>query len=353
MKQYTAIGVMSGTSCDGIDLALCHFRLLPDGWKYRIIRCRTVPYPEIWIKRLTGAQNLNAYEFVKLDHEFGRFIGIQVRQFIKSYPGKIDLVASHGHTIFHQPENNITCQIGHGAHIAAASGITTVSDFRSLNVAIGGQGAPLVPIGDEILFSEYNACLNLGGFSNISYSYRKRRIAFDICPVNILFNYYAQKNGKHFDENGSMARSGNVCQELLTKLNELDYYKKNPPKSLGREWVEHKIIPMIDQFNLPVTDILRTLNEHAAYQISKAFGNRGRKKILVTGGGAFNQFLLERIRILSHHEYIVPDNELVQFKEALIFAFLGVLRLRHQVNCYSTVCGGRFDCSGGAVHEIV
>ncbi len=353
MREYTAVGVMSGTSCDGLDLALCHFRLQQAGWKFTIERCRTIPYPEIWIKRLTEAHMLNAYELIRLDHEFGHFIGIQVKQFIKAYPQKIDVVASHGHTVFHQPEKGFTYQIGNGAQIAAASGITTVSDFRSLNVAIGGQGAPLVPIGDEMLFSEYHACLNLGGFSNISYSYRKRRIAFDICPVNFVFNHYAQKVGKTYDENGDMARQGNVHEELLMNLNELDYYKKTPPKSLGREWVETTVLPLIDHYNLSVFDILRTLNEHAAIQITKAFGNRGRKKILVTGGGALNTFLLERIRKLTHHELCVPENEIINYKEALIFAFMGILRIRHQVNCFSSVCGGRFDCTGGAVYEIV
>ncbi|MGB9746295.1 MAG: anhydro-N-acetylmuramic acid kinase [Bacteroidales bacterium] len=353
MKEYTAVGVMSGTSCDGLDLALCHFRLQPAGWKFSIERCRTVPYPETWMKKLAEAHLLNAYELIRLDHEYGHFIGMQVKQFIKSYPQKIDVVASHGHTIFHQPERNLTYQIGHGAQIAAVSGITTVSDFRSLNVAIGGQGAPLVPIGDEILFPDYHACLNLGGFSNISYSYRKRRIAYDICPVNFLFNHYARKSGRLYDENGAMARAGTVHEELLMKLNELDYYKKIPPKSLGREWVETTVLPLIDSYNLSIPDVLRTLNEHAAVQISKAFGSQGRKKILVTGGGALNTFLLERIRKLTHHELFVPDNEILNFKEALIFAFLGVLRIRHQVNCFSSMCGGRFDCAGGAVYEIV
>lgn len=353
MKRYSAIGVMSGTSCDGLDLALCSFTLGPSGWTYRIQRTRFVPYAKPWKQKLLSAPLLDAKAFVLLDHEYGQYIGNQVKHFTQTYKGPIDVVASHGHTIFHQPELKISCQIGHGADIAAACGISTITDFRSLNVAIGGQGAPLVPIGDELLFWKYHVCLNLGGFSNISYMFRKQRIAFDICPVNFLFNHLASKEGKEFDKDGELGRSGKINEALVHELDGLDYYHQAPPKSLGREWFEDIMLPVLNKYDISTEDLLRSAYEHAARQITMALGNKGRKKILLTGGGAYNQFFVERLRKLTHHEIDIPDDELINFKEALIFAFLGVLRWRKQVNCLASVSGGRFDCSGGSIYLIL
>jgi anhydro-N-acetylmuramic acid kinase len=259
------------------------------------------------------------------------------------------LIASHGHTIFHQPEKGFTFQLGNGASIAAETGIPTVADFRTGDVALGGQGAPLVPVGDKLLFSDYESCLNLGGFANISFDQHGKRIAFDICPVNFILNDLAQKSGWPYDTGGELGRSGNMNRELLEQLNQLAFYRQSPPKSLGREWMNHYFMPLMAADEIPLNDQLRTAYEHIAIQISNASPVHG--KMLVTGGGAFNTFLIER---LKHHlkcEIVIPHAEIIQFKEALVFAFLGLLRFMGEINCYASVTGARRDSSAGVTYN--
>ena len=231
IKKCRVVGVMSGTSVDGLDIALCEFARNPGSWDYSIVKGITVHYTKEWREKLIQAPNLSGLELFKLHNEFGIFIGDNVRKFLKNEKGTVDLIASHGHTIFHQPSEGLTLQIGNGASIAAINTITTVCDFRSLDVALNGQGAPLVPFGDMMLFGEYQFCVNLGGFANISYAWHKKRIAFDICPVNIALNYYAAKKGLEYDKDGKLAESGNVEVKLLNELNNLKYYSRPYPKS--------------------------------------------------------------------------------------------------------------------------
>jgi anhydro-N-acetylmuramic acid kinase len=245
-------------------------------------------------------------------------------------------------------------QIGAGSAIAAGCKMPVICDFRSMDVALGGQGAPLVPIGDKLLFSQYEYCLNLGGFANISYDLSGKRIAYDICPVNIIMNPIAEKLGKPYDDKGSIARTGMLSKYLLNEMNQLPYFRQpvESPKSLGKEWVTGNIDPLFDQYEVEDNDLLNTICEHVAVQVARALESKRDGKLLITGGGVYNDFLIERIRALLPLEIVIPDKKVIEFKEALIFAFLGVLRMRNEVNCLKSVTGAREDSSGGAVYRI-
>lgn len=352
VKEYKVIGLMSGTSLDGVDIAFCKFVLKNKRWTYTIVEAETIPYTSAWKKALLNLERTDALTFQQLHIDYGFYLGKLVSEFIKKHHLKADLVSSHGHTIFHQPQKKLTVQIGSGSAIAAACGLPVVCDFRSLDVALGGQGAPLVPIGDKLLFAEYDLCLNLGGFANISYQYKKERIAFDICPVNIVMNAICVTLGKEYDNKGELAKKGKINEALLNKLNQLAFYQlpANSPKSLGKEWVIKNIDPLIKKFNLSPSDVLRTFCEHIAIQIAKAINDKKSGKMIVTGGGTFNTFLMERIKKHSVHQIIVPAKKTIEFKEALIFAFLGVLRMRNEVNCLKSVTGAKHDNVGGSVY---
>ncbi len=350
-KKFKVIGVMSGTSLDGIDIAYCEFTQTKQEWKYNIVHASTFAYSEHWQKKLSEISEGTALNFVKLDHELGTLIGNNVKMFIKNYKLEVDLVASHGHTLFHEPDKGITSQIGSGATIAAITQLPVVCDFRRLDVAMGGQGAPLVPMGDELLFSNYGALLNIGGIANVSYKYNGERIAFDICPANMILNEFARQKGLAYDDQGRLARSGNISTDLLHKLNALKFYKQKPPKSLGKEWVMLKVLPLIASFNLSVEDILCTFTEHIAIQTAKSIPAKITSIVLVSGGGAYNDFLLERIQAHCSQQVLVADNMITEFKEALIFAFLGLLRYQNEINTLSSVTGAAFDTVGGAIYH--
>ena len=348
MKQiFRALGLMSGTSLDGIDLCYAKFEK-KKRWGFQIIKTETVEYSKIWKSRLEKAQHLSGRELVLLDHQHGSFLGEVSKKFIlKNKITHLDVIGSHGHTIFHSPEMGITMQIGDGRRIAHATKTKVVYDFRTMDIVLGGQGAPLTPIGDEFLFCQYDACLNLGGFSNISFKEKGRRIAFDICPVNVVLNLYSQKLGFPFDLEGQLSESGTVDERLLDELNDLPFYQKNGSKSLSMEWVDNCVIPLVDQYSLSEKDVLRTLVEHISMQISKFL--KGKNNVLVSGGGAKNKFLIKR---LSHRSKVfidLPDLEIVDFKEALIFAFLAVLKDRNEVNILSSATGAMKDHSSGIV----
>ena len=355
-KTIRAIGIMSGTSLDGLDIADCFFTPKKDKWEFELRRCVTIPYSRKWTALLRNAHQLDGYSLALLNTQYGHFIGERVNFFIGKDRKNISLIASHGHTVFHQPKKRLTVQIGEGAAIAAECGLQVVSDFRTLDVAFGGQGAPLVPMGDKHLFSEYDFCLNLGGIANISFERGDNRIAGDICPTNLLLNFLALQLGKEFDRNGSTARCGNLNQKLLSKLNSLKFYRTLFPKSLGREWVETHVIKLIEKSRINTEDKLRTVTEHIALQISGVLMKQKQKRqeyksrVLVTGGGAFNNFLVELIRNYSECEIIIPETKLIKFKEALIFAFLGVLRMEEKVNCDKSVTGARRNSSGGTIY---
>jgi len=341
--KYTALGVMSGTSLDGIDLATCTFTKNQQ-WKYKIEKSYTLEYPIYWKSKLANTYN-NKTVIKQTDIQFGQYIGQVINKFLNNK--EVDFIASHGHTIFHLPENNYTLQIGCGKTISQATRITTINNFRSLDVSLNGQGAPLVPVGDLLLFPDYKYCINLGGFTNISIKNNKEIIAFDICPANIVLNHICKELEIEYDHNGDISKEGKIISTLLQQLNQLDFYKSNAPKSLGREWVEENIYPILK--NYKTEDMLCTFCEHIAIQIGKFLVN---ESALFTGGGVFNSFLMKRIAFHSKAEIIVPNKELIEFKEALIFAFLGVLRFRGEINCLQTVTGADRDNCGGDIHQI-
>ena len=342
------VGLMSGTSLDGLDLCCVHFDY--DGaWRYRIVKAESVDYPTALREKLATAQSMSALDYARLHSDYGLYLGEQVRDFVARNGLKVDLVASHGQTIFHQPGVRFTAQIGSGAGIAATCGIDTVCDFRTTDVALGGQGAPLVPIGDAVLFADYDYCLNLGGFSNISYAQAAKRLAYDISPVNYVLNHYAGKLGLAYDKDGEMARSGKLCEPLLKALNALPFYAQDGPKSLGREWVEAEVYPLIESFSLPMADVLATFVEHVAMQVARHV--RG-GRVLVTGGGARNVYLVDWMRAAAPQaSFVVPDPLTIDFKEALIFALLGALYVAGMPNCLSSVTGAAHDNIGGCLYK--
>ena len=348
-KTYYCIGVMSGTSLDGIDICYARFDY-KSSYSFNILKATTYKYSDSWKLKLRTAFTRDENYLNNLDIEYGIYIGELVNQFrLDNTIAKIDFIASHGHTIFHKPEEGYTLQIGSGQAIADTTQLKVICDFRIQDVKLGGQGAPLVPIGDKFLFNNYDYCLNLGGFANISFNDGDRRIAFDICPVNIVLNYYANKLDLEFDDKGELTSSGKIHKELFDHLNALEFYNKSYPKSLGLEWVVELVYPLIDSYKLETKDILRTFTEHVAYQISKIVHINS--SILVTGGGAFNDFLIERIKFYLKQQIPLPPNELIDFKEALIFAFLGLLRFENQVNCLKSVTGAEKDHSSGKIFD--
>lgn len=338
---------MSGTSLDGLDICRVRFSENESGWHYMIDAAETVRYPDQWLVKLRSAENCNGVELVRLHTEYGKFTGEMVNAFLEKFPGETPaFIASHGHTIFHRPDLGYTFQLGAGASVAAAASLPVVCDFRTTDVALGGQGAPLVPVGDELLFGNYHSCLNLGGFANISYSENGKRIAYDICAVNYVLNRLAKRAGKMYDADGAMAKSGNVLTDLLERLNALPYYRALPPKSLGREWAESNIFPLLKS-DYRTEDLLRTFTLHVAEQIGAAAPAGGR--MLITGGGAHNRFLVELLNEKCNCEVVVPDPMTVDFKEALVFAFLGLLRWKNRVNVLASVTGATRDSSSGSI----
>lgn len=349
-EKYAVVGMMSGTSMDGMDLVLCRFSRENGEWHFQIEKAVTYEYSTGWTSSLNQACHLQAEDFLQLHHTYGKLIGDFVARFLAENRLSADLVASHGHTIFHQPEKGFTFQLGDGASIVSRCNVATVSDFRTLDVALGGQGAPLVPVGDELLFPGYAYCLNLGGFANISNRREGRRIAFDICPVNIVLNELARRKGMEFDMDGKLGRSGIPNPQLVDELNSLEFYTLNGPKSLGREWVEKSYMPLVDKQHLSLENCMSSVYEHISVQIGSYLERSEPGEVLVTGGGAFNSYLIERIQAHTKCRLVIPDEQIIKFKEALIFAFLGLLRFRNEVNCLSSVTGAMRDSSSGVIH---
>lgn len=341
---------MSGSSLDGIDLAYCGFSLIDDRWQYSINEADTIPYSAYWKKKLEAAQWMTAVELFRLDVEYGRFLGETVRAFLDEYSLKPDLVASHGHTVFHEPFHGFSFQLGKGAFIAKYSGVLTVSDFRNEDIKNGGQGAPLVPIGDEFLFGEYIACINIGGIANISFSENGQRKGYDICGANQLFNTLCREIELPFDAGGKMASSGEINNALLDKLNSDDYFGQPYPKSLSNQYVVNHYIEPI-RFQVPLFDRLATAVKHVSHQIACAVNQLPTGRVLVTGGGAYNSFLVDSIQQQIAHELVVPEKQVIDFKEALIFGFMGVLRIRENINCLGSVTGAFTDSMVGIIDK--
>lgn len=347
MKKYLAIGLMSGSSLDGIDLVLTQLTSEDGRYHYTLLDAETLPYPEPWRRQLADAFHAKPEELESLDKRYGDYLGQCIRQFVESRGVRPDFVASHGHTVFHKPAQRYTLQIGDGQAIANRCGILTVNDFRSEDVRKGGQGAPLVPIGDRLLFSEYELCLNIGGIANISYEQEGRRLAYDICIANQALNTLAQREGLEYDRDGLLAHSGQVNLQLLDKLNNHPYYQQTPPKSLGREFFERFQREELDGDS--TANLLATFTEHIALQIAQSVNSQPQGKLLATGGGAHNTYLLERLQRHTHHKIVVPDRQTVDYKEALIFALLGLLRIEGHPNVLCSVTGAPTDTCGGQI----
>ena len=345
MKNTTAIGLMSGSSLDGLDIALVRFQEENEKYRFQILEAETLPYPEYWTQQLSEAFHKQPEDLVQLDKDYGKYLGEQVLAFAKRHNVTPDFVASHGHTIFHRPEEHYTLQIGDGQEMAKACGFTVINDFRSEDVSKGGQGAPLVPIGDKLLFSDYEICLNIGGIANLSYDEDGKRIAYDLCIANQALNYLANMKDLPYDRDGDLARSGEVDMTLLKQLNRHPFYGQLPPKSLGREFFEANQKDLLQGLSVP--DMLATFVEHIALQIALPISFFPKGKILCTGGGARNKFLIERLQARTKHEVVVPEKMIIDYKEALVFAFLGLLRMEDKTNVLASVTGAESDsCSG-------
>lgn len=354
---YKSIGLMSGSSLDGLDICFAEFQEISGKWTFKILNADCINYsPELY-KNLQLARTLSAKDYLLLDTQYGKYLGTAVNQFIKAHNlhHQVALVSSHGHTTFHHPESSMTHQLGNGAAIAAETGLPVVSDLRALDIAFGGQGAPIVPLGEKLLFPSTDFFLNLGGIANISIHDTESVIAFDVCPANRVLNLLAAQINKVYDENGSCASFGKIHEPLLQELNTINYYTKDPPKSLSNEFGTEIIYPIITSYALDVADALRTYVEHIAVQIKNSLApyiTKENAQLMITGGGAFNQFLVDRISFQLNDvsiETIVPGEEIVNYKEALIMGFLGILRWREQPTVLASVTGARKNSIGGAL----
>jgi anhydro-N-acetylmuramic acid kinase len=345
---YYMIGCMSGTSLDGIDLAYVKFTK-KEAWSFRILASETVDYSQDWKKKLSKSVELDPARLHLLDLEYTDFLGSVIADFIINEQIEIlDAVASHGHTVFHQPNKGITLQIGNLSHLTDRIGWPVICDFRTQDVVLGGQGAPLVPVGDLLLFKNYQACVNLGGFSNISVFQNQSVLAHDICAVNIVLNFLTHRLDLPYDEGGKIAASGKIISPLFEQFKKLEFYSKVPPKSLGIEWVQETIFRLLEEYtNEKTPDLLYTYTYHIAEEIAKCLPEAG--LVLFTGGGAYNDFLIQAIQKKSSSKIEVPIPELVDFKEALIFALLGLLKWRDSINCFSSVTGAEQDHSTGKI----
>lgn len=357
---YRAIGIMSGSSLDGVDVVCAELVEQSGTWTFDIIAADCIPYSADWRKKLQEAIHLDARSYQLLHTEYGHYLGQRVNEFINkndlSY--KVGLVSSHGHTTFHMPGKLMTAQLGDGAAIAAETQLPVVTDLRAMDVAFGGQGAPIVPIGEKLLLKDYSMFLNLGGIANISFNLPEKYIAFDVCPANRVLNMMATELGKDFDDNGEMASSGEMNTDVLNKLSSFQYYQDAYPKSLANSFGTDDIYPVLEQ--LKPQDKLRTQVEHIVTEIRNSVRmvkereklDNSSRKMLVTGGGALNGFLVKRLSDLlmeENVEVVVPDEKIINYKEALVMALIGVLRWRQEYNVLSSVTGAKRNSIGGAL----
>lgn len=351
-SNYRMIGLMSGTSLDGLDICYCSFQYTNSKWQYTLLAAETIKYPIQLTKQLKEAHKYTAEEITALDFSYGKYIADQVKRFVSEHGIEADYIASHGHTILHNPKAGYTLQIGKGATIAAITGIPCISDFRSGDVSRGGQGAPLVPIGDKLLFHEFDICLNLGGIANISYDDIKgNRLAYDISVCNMLLNHLAGLAGREYDLNGDLGKTGQVIPEMLQELENLEYYNQPSPKSLGREWFENNIMPILSRYSAhPLNNQLRTAYEHISGIVAHDCNKLKKATLLATGGGAKNAFLIDLIKLKSEAKIIIPDSKTIDYKEALIFAFLGVLYLQKEAGALASVTGAKDNSIAGCLY---
>ncbi|MEQ8418760.1 MAG: anhydro-N-acetylmuramic acid kinase [Arenibacter algicola] len=355
MKTYKIIGLMSGTSLDGLDLAYCHIWETPTGWDFEIKQTQSISYSEEMQTKLKNSIYLPADQLLQFHNSYGSWLGLQAKDFIEAHTLEVDFIASHGHTTHHQPQNGLTFQIGSGQHLANESATKVICDFRTNDVALGGQGAPLVPIGDQLFFGEYDYCLNLGGISNISFEQDGKRLAYDIGLANMILNHITKKIDLEYDIGGTLAKTGHINQGMLDQLNDLQFYKLPFPKSIGFEWFVEKVVPIVEATKDSIENLLHTAVHHICEQIAiqvKGHGNKTNKSLFVTGGGALNTFLMDCLqeKLGEETKVVAPSRTLIEFKEALVFALMGVLREEQKINCLSSVTGAKRDSYGGVIY---
>jgi len=358
--QYNVIGLMSGSSLDGLDIAFVHFEETAGKWQFEIQAAECIPYTAEWKQNLAGLSAIGAEKYLLLHTAYGHWLGKCVNDFVeeKNLAYRVQLIASHGHTAFHLPARKMTAQLGDGAAIAAVTGIRTITDLRSTDIALGGQGAPVVPIGEKLLFPDFDFFLNIGGIANISAN-RDPFIGFDVCPANRILNLLAAETEKGYDENGYVAASGKVDETVLRKLNAFGYYSKGYPKSLSNEFGLNEIYPVIEEANLSMSDALSTYTQHIADQVSDALihllediSGKENPRLLITGGGAHNRYLISRLQEQVSPfgiECVIPAEQLINYKEALVIALMGALRWREDINVMCSVTGASRDSINGAV----
>ena len=352
---------MSGSSLDGLDIVFVEMEENGGKWNYQVLNATCLPYDTAMQEKLRAAPHLKARELAALDASYGRYIGEKVNEFISAnkLEYKVGLIASHGHTVFHEPPH-YTTQIGNGAFISATTSLPVVSDLRTMDVAMGGQGAPIVPMAEFLFYPDFNYFLNIGGIANISYRGEEAYDAFDVCPANRVLNMLAQEAGKSYDKDGIISAGGQLVEVLLDQLNAQEYYWQSYPKSLANEFGTDVIFPLVQSFKLDPKDALRTYVEHIGMQVAESVHQINRKrgvksqgeKIMVTGGGAFNKFLIERLQFhLNQFEMkvVIPDHQTVEFKEAIAMALLGVLRWREEATVIKTVTGAKQESIGGSL----
>ncbi len=350
---------MSGSSLDGLDIAYTYLEEIRGKWTFDLKEAACIEYTDEWKHDLKNVAKKNVPDFLKLHTHYGKYIAERINHFIDQHNlhHQVHFISSHGHTVFHEPQNGTTCQIGDGATIAAITGLPVISDLRMLDVALGGQGAPIVPIGDHLLFGDNDYWLNIGGIANITVKQNEKMMAFDVCPANQVLNILAQRNDLEMDENGNIAASGALLSDVLVQLNEQDYYRQNAPKSLSNEAAIQLVFPSLLESEHATEDLMHTAVYHIAEQVANAVEkypiNKESTKMLVTGGGAFNSFLvmqLERELTKYNVQLVIPDNKTVKFKEALVMALIGALRWREETNVLSSVTGASKDSISGAIY---
>jgi anhydro-N-acetylmuramic acid kinase len=362
MNTYHVIGVMTGSSLDGIDIAFTKITVENNKYTYEVLISECIELPLKWKLRIEQLVLQNAVTYLKTSAFLGHFMGERIAEFIEKHQlkDKLDFIASHGQTVFHQPENLFTSQVGDGAAIARKTGFPVICDFRSIDVALGGQGAPVAPIADKLFFSDYKYFLNLGGIANIAANINGKYVAFDITAANLALNKIAKMKGVEYDHDGNMARAGQHDPALFAEMNTSFFFDKDYPKSLSGGWVSKVMLPTLGRHNIPVENKLNTICEHIAFQINKSIIAIQRKenitvskadKMLVTGGGAFNKFLIEKIEAALPVSLQIPDEQTVKFKEAILMALMGVLRVRGENNCIGSVTGAERDSIGGAIYQ--
>lgn len=354
MKTFKIVGLMSGTSLDGLDLCYCHITKNVDQWSFEIMETKSISYSDDMQSELKDSIYLKADELLRFHNTYGNWLGQQTKQFISEKNLDVDFIASHGHTTHHQPENGLTFQIGSGQHLANESGCKVICDFRTNDVALGGQGAPLVPIGDQLFFGEYDFCLNLGGISNISLEQKGKRIAYDIGLANMILNYITRKIDLDYDKGGELARSGSINNNMLDRLNGLKYYLLPHPKSIGFEWFVEEVVPIVDITEDAIENLLHTSIHHICEKVAqqvKLNNPKTESSLFVTGGGALNHFLIEVLqeKLGENTKAVVPEKELIKFKEAAVFALMGALRVEQEINVLKSVTGAKRDSSSGVV----